>query len=391
MAYFPTYDYFVTCAPGFESLLAGELRNLRCRSVRPQRSGVMFKGTVKDGYRVCMWSRFGSRVLMTLLTVDADSDAHFYEGIKEFAWEQHLQPTGTLYIESVGANDVFRNTQFINVRTKDAIVDRLRDKRGKRPSIEAVKPDVRLNVALYKNEAKIALDLSGEPLHRRYYRPDGVQVLAPMKETLAAAMLTWAGWPRIAAQGAPFVDFMCGSATLPIEAAMIAGDIAPGLMRRNWGFSRWIGHDKAAWDALLDEAKNRRAAGLERIPPILASDHDALSVSIAARGLRRVELDRYISLKQADFSDVRPPDGCSAGLIAINPPYGKRMLEKGELPAFYAPLREALHEHWGGWKLAVITPDQSISVRLGLKPQNTHPVRNGPIDAEILTYHINKK
>jgi len=388
MAYYPTHEYFVTCAPGLESLLAGELRNLRCRSVRPQRSGVLFSGTVKDGYRVCLWSRLGARVLMTLTTVDAHCDKSFYHDVSQFDWEHHIHPTGTLAIDSVGRNEVFRNTQFTSVRTKDAIVDRLRDKKGKRPDIDIKKPDIRLNVAVYKDQAKIALDITGEPMHRRYYRPDGVQVIAPMKESLAAAMLMWAGWPRIAAEGGPLVDFMCGSATLPIEAAMIAGDIAPGLMRQRWGFSRWMQHDTQALDVLLDEARNRREAGLAAIPPILASDHDAMSVSIARRGLRRAELERFVTLTQCDFADVRRPADTVPGLIAINPPYGKRMLEPAQLAAFYQPLRESLHEQWNGYRMAVITPDQSISRHLELKPQHAHKVRNGPIETEVITYNI---
>jgi len=390
MPYFPIHEYFVTCAPGLEQLLAGELRILRCRSVRPQRSGVLFKGTVKDGYRVCLWSRFGSRVLMTLVTVDARSDAYFYNEVKDFAWEHHLRDAGTLYIESVGGNSAFRNTQFINVRTKDAIVDRFRDKKLKRPSITAKHPDLRLNVAVHKDQAKIAIDLTGEPMHRRHYRPDGVQAIAPMKETLAAAILTWAGWPRIAAEGGPLVDFMCGSATLAVEAALMAGDSAPGLYRPRWGFESWTQHDVPAWEALLDEARNRRGAGLAQIPPILASDIDPIAVSIARRGLITAGLQDVVTLSEADFVDVRPPQDAPAGLIAINPPYGKRLLDAGQLPAFYEPLREVLHEFWGGYRLAIITPDQSISQHLGLNAQHAHAVRNGPIDAEVLTYNIPK-
>jgi 23S rRNA (guanine2445-N2)-methyltransferase / 23S rRNA (guanine2069-N7)-methyltransferase len=253
-----------------------------------------------------------------------------------------------------------------------------------------------------------------------------------MKETLAAAMLTWAGWPRIAREGGAFVDFMCGSGTLPIEAALIAGDIAPGLLRRKWGFLRWLGHDTEAWERLLDEANKREQAGREAIPPIVASDIDAKSIEIARRAIRRAELEKYIYLSVKDMTKVKRTEisrnregtgleasasgggtgleasasgggtgleasasgegtssevGNDVGLIALNPPYGKRMLETDQLPKLYAQLKTAL-KPWKGYRLALITSDPAISKRLDLKPQHSYAVRNGPIDAEILTYHL---
>jgi 23S rRNA G2445 N2-methylase RlmL len=258
--------------------------------------------------------------------------------------------------------------------------------------VDTENPDIQINVAIHNNRASVALDLAGEPLHRRRYRTDGLQVAAPMKETLAAAMLTWAGWPRIAQEGGPFIDFMCGSGTLPLEAAMIAGDIAPGLLRRKWGFSRWLGHDTEAWDTLADEASKRRVAGLDAIPPILASDIDARSIEIARRSLRRVELEKQVVLSVRDMDTVIPPaetsSGAEKGLIALNPPYGKRMLESGQLPTLYQHLRKTLETQWNGYRLAIITPDDSISEQLSLNPQHAYQVRNGPIDVSILTYQV---
>ena len=388
MAYFPTYNYFVSCAPGLEKLLAGELRTLRCRSVRPQRLGVQFKGTVKDGYRVCLWSRIGSRVLMEIAEVSARSSDEFYEEVKEIAWEKHLRPEGTLYIGSVGGNLVFKNTQFINVRTKDAIVDRFREMTKKRPSVKAKFPDVRLHVVVRKDRATIAIDLAGIPLHLRMYRTDKVQVVAPMKETLADALLMFAGWPRIAHEGGPFVDFMCGSGTLPIEAAMIAGDIAPGLQRKWWGFTNWLGHDQEAWDKLIDEAKNRREVGIKSVPPIIASDWDGDSTLIAFHCIRRAGVEGLIDLRTEDFTEVERPDSDVPGLIALNPPYGLRLGEPDELPALYRELKETLEENWSGYRLAIITPDRTISEQLGLRPQHTYSVKNGSIETEILTYNL---
>ncbi|MCL2818697.1 MAG: hypothetical protein FWD41_03110 [Actinomycetia bacterium] len=388
MAHYPTHNYFVSCAPGLEQLLAGELRTLRCRSVRPQRMGVLFKGTIKDGYRVCLWSRFASRVLLKIAQLDIVSDARFYNEVLQLPWETHLRPDGTLYITSIGSNEIFRNTQFINVRVKDAIVDRFRALKKKRPNITSKHPDLQLHVVMRKKYAQIFIDFASEPLHRRHYRAKEVQVVAPMKETLAAAVVTWGGWPRIAATGAPFVDFMCGSATLPIEAAMIAGDIAPGLLRKRWGFDRWVQHDKVAWERLVDEAQNRRERGLASIPPIYASDISPAHVNIARYGIRQVGLEDYITLSQDDFIEVTRPESSVPGMIALNPPYGERMLEKDELPPLYEYLRETLDGYWDGYRLALITPDQTISAHLGLSPIHTHPVLNGRIETNVYTYDL---
>ena len=165
-----------------------------------------------------------------------------------FPWEEHLGPDGTLAVDASGVNAGLRNTQFTAVRVKDAIADRFTQRFGRRPSVDTADPDLRINVVVRNERATISIDLSGQPLHRRGYREPGVQVEAPMKETLAAALLMVADWPAIAAAGGGFVDPMCGSGTLPIEAALIAGDVAPGLTRESWGFSRWLGHDAEAWE-----------------------------------------------------------------------------------------------------------------------------------------------
>lgn len=383
MTYFPMHDYFVTCASGLEPILADELRALRCRSVRPQGRGVQFKGTVKDGYRVCLWSRFGSRVLLELAIVDARNTDYFYRDVHAIPWEEHIHPTGTLAIDSVGENEEFRNNQFVNVRTKDAIVDRLRRLTGTRPNVDTESPDVRINVAIHDQVAKISLDLSGQPLHRRYYRSEGVQVAAPLKETLAAALLHWGGWPAAAAEGRPLVDFMCGSGTIPIEAAMMAGDIAPGIFRKRWGFTYWLGHDETAWYNLFDEVKRRRAKGADKIPPIMAGDSDSRSVDVARQAIRRAQLDDVITLKTTDLANVRPAAAWQEGLIAFNPPYGKRLMEEETLSPLYEKMSSALAENWQGYKIVTISSNEEIAHELGVRQYASHATRNGAIDVFV--------
>lgn len=385
---FATYDYFVTCASGFESLLADELRAMRTHGVRPQRAGVLFKGTIKDAYRVCLWSRLASRVLLNLGDVNARNADALYEDIKALPWEEHLRAHGTFVVQTTGTNDELRNTQFTNVKIKDAVADRFRDLFGRRPNIDAVTPDITINVLVRDNQARVSLDLSGEPLHRRGYRQEGLQVAAPMKETLAAAMLMVAQWPGIAREGGALVDFMCGSGTLLLEGALMVADIAPGLLRKRWGFTHWQKHDEEAWNALLDEANKRREEGIKHLPLLVGTDFDARAIDLARRCARRARLDTHISFDRLDMRAAQPPVGAKAGLIALNPPYGERLASTDQVCEIYRDIAEVTRKRFMGWKLAVITPDARLSHCLALKPEVEREFYNGRILSPVRVYTV---
>jgi len=395
------FEYFAPCPRGTESLLADELRALKCRSVRPLRSGVSFGGPLKSGYRALLWSRLASRVLLTLARVPAGTADELYEAVRALPWEDHIKPDGTLSVDATGMNDALRNTQFTGVRVKDAVADRFIASHGIRPSVDTSDPDVRINVVIREQKATISIDLSGDALHRRGYREPGVQTEAPMKETLAAAMLAASGWSDIFSAGGAFIDPLCGSGTLAIEAALMAGDIAPGLTRRRWGFSRWLGHDAELWADLIDEAADRREAGLATLVPILASDADARAVDIARSCVRRAGLDGHIALDVCELVDVHTPDAAPAddadgaaepsaipGLVAINPPYGERLQARAGIGVLYAQLSQKLRAEFGGWTLAVITPDESIGGALGWEPLETIEAYNGRILSPIRVFHV---
>lgn len=380
------YSFFAPCPRGVEPYLADELRRLGLRSVRPQRGGVLFAGRITAGYRALLWSRLASRVLLSLGDVDASSADTLYEGVKAIAWEDHLAAEGTLAVDSSGVNDALRNTQFTAVRVKDAIVDRFRERTGTRPSVETTAPDLRINAVVTRDKVKLAIDLSGEPLHRRGYRTQGIQVAAPMKETLAAALLEVAGWRDIAAAGGGFADPMCGSATIAIEAAWMAADTAPGLRRARWGFDRWLGHDESAWNDLLDDADARCEAGLETLGPILASDSDPAAVEIAEQCIRKAGLAGRISLATLPLSQAGPPASTGTGLVACNPPYGERLSQRSELSGLYGQLAALMRGAFGGWELAVITPDPQLAPALGEKPARAHELYNGKIPVLVSVF-----
>ena len=392
-------EFWAACPRGTESLVADELRALSCKRVRPLSGGVSFGGPLWSAYRALLWSRVASRVLLTLARVPAATSDELYDSVAEIVWEEHLGPDGTLAIDANGVNAGLRNTQFTAVRVKDAIADRFIQKCGRRPSVSTTDPDLRVNVVIREERATISIDLSGQPLHRRGYREPGTQVEAPMKETLAAAVLFVAGWPAIASAGGGFVDPLCGSGTLAIEAAMMAGDVAPGLMRQNWGFSRWLGHDAEVWNALVTEATSRREAGLKRLPTIVGFDSDPRAVEIARGCVRRAGLDGVVEIGQRDLAQlVADPEAAPAGaahpsigevppgLVAANPPYGERIQAQGGLGVLYRQLSQRLRAGFAGWTLAVITPDPGLAAGLGLVVQKTAALYNGRILTQVSVF-----
>jgi len=375
---------FATCARGVEPLLAEELTALGAREVKAARAGVAFRGGLPIAYAACLWSRTASRVLMTLGQVSADSVDALYEGIRAIPWEDHISPDGTLAVDFASdANAAFRNTMFGAQKVKDAIVDRLRDRFGRRPSVDPYVPDVRVNVRVRTGRATVSIDLAGDALHRRGYREQGVQGAAPLKESLAAAVLLFAGWPDVAASGGALLDPMCGSGTLLIEGAWIAGDVAPGLIRPYFGFTGWLGHDGDAWADLLADADSRAEAGLAKLPPIVGSDSDAAAVEMATANIARAGLRGRVMAAQGRMEAMEPPAGAGTGLVAVNPPYGERIGERGALLGTYRTLGERLRGRFAGWRAAVLTDDDALASAVGLVPEASHRLYNGPIHVRL--------
>jgi 23S rRNA (guanine2445-N2)-methyltransferase / 23S rRNA (guanine2069-N7)-methyltransferase len=376
-----------------ESLLAGELRGLGADRVKQARAGVSFEGSLQTAYRVCLWSRLAGRILLPLANGSARDGDQLYAAAQRVNWETHLGPEGTLAVDFTGTSDTIRDTRYGAVRIKDAIADQFRERHGGlRPSVDVRSPDVRVNGHLVQGRVTISLDLSGESLHRRGYRTDKVQVEAPLKEHLAAAMLLFAAWPQEADAGGSLLDPLCGSGTLPVEAAMMAADVAPGLLRAGatgfgFGFLRWRAHDKAAWDALITEAHERRRAGLSRLKAaapcqtIGGSDHDPRAVDVALACVRRAGLQDVVTVRRASLGELRSP--APRGLVVANLPYGERLGRRDEAEALTAALGERLRREFPGWRAALLTggPQQARAAGLDIKRETT--LRNGPIEVTL--------
>jgi 23S rRNA (guanine2445-N2)-methyltransferase / 23S rRNA (guanine2069-N7)-methyltransferase len=380
-------DLFATSPHQLEPVLADELRALGAEQVEPVRAGVRFRGTLELAYRACLWSRSASRVLLPLASFPVRQVDDLYQGVAALPWLDHLGPDSTLAVDCVGAElpPGITNSHFAALRVKDAVVDALRRVAGRRPSIDRERPDLRLNVLLKGGLASLRVDLSGESLHRRHYRTDGGR--APLKENLAAALLLLAGWPDHARAGRAFLDPMCGSGTLPIEAGMIAADLAPGLLRDYFGFLGWRGHDPEAWRRARQEAEERARARPARLPPIVGYDADPGVVKLALGNVERARLRGVVHIERRALASCAPPrDG--GGLLLVNPPYGHRIGELEALLPLYTSIGDLLKQRFVGWDAFVLTGDDELARYLGLRAVRRHVVFNGTIECRLLHYPI---
>ena len=369
-----------TAPRGLADLVARELRALGVARLSERNAGVRFESDLRGGYRACLHSRVASRVLLEVADYEAADTEAFYAGARAIDWRAHLASTGTLACEFTGTHPTITHSQFGALKLKDAICDQLREGTGSRPDIALERPDLR--VVAHASGARVLLyvDLAGEGLHRRGYRLQAGE--APLRENLAAGLLLRSGWQEIAAAGGAFVDPMCGSGTLPIEAALIAADIAPGLHREHWGFLRWRGHDARAWQALLEEARARVRAAVPNA--IRGSDADAAVLRAAEANAERAGVGGLLHFSVGAARDARPPTNAS-GLVCTNPPYGARLGDDAAARAAYRELGAVLREHFHGWKAAVLcAADAGAAHELGLRTFRKHDVWNGALACQLL-------
>ncbi|MBX7077709.1 MAG: bifunctional 23S rRNA (guanine(2069)-N(7))-methyltransferase RlmK/23S rRNA (guanine(2445)-N(2))-methyltransferase RlmL [Nannocystaceae bacterium] len=370
------HSFFVTAARGLVPLLADELVALGARVVRPAPGGVRVRGPLSFGYRICLWSRTASRVILHLADFPIDGTDALYAGVHALAWEDHVAPTGTIAVDVVASGEVITHSQFAARRVKDAVVDRLRARFGERPSVDLQQPDVRISVYVRGRGCSVGIDLAGESLHRRHWRGDHGP--APLKETLAAGLLLRAGWPARVAQGQPLLDPLCGAGTLPIEAASMAADRAPALLRARFGFSRWLGHDAEAWTALAAEARERaEAARAHTLPPIVGFDVDARVLAHARENAARAGVAALIRFERREVARAEP-GALPPGLLVGNPPYGERLGTAAQVATLFRELATTMHERFAGWHAELIVAEAAPLPLLGLAIDEQQ-VDNGPI------------
>ncbi|MDD5035167.1 MAG: bifunctional 23S rRNA (guanine(2069)-N(7))-methyltransferase RlmK/23S rRNA (guanine(2445)-N(2))-methyltransferase RlmL [Methylococcaceae bacterium] len=378
------HSFFATSPLGLELLLAEELRGLGVLDAKEGRAGVSFSADLQAAYRVCLWSRLANRVLLKLASFPSPDPQALYQGIADIDWAEHLRPDASLAVDFSSSRSQISHTQFGAQKVKDAIVDQFRELCGERPSVRLDRPDVRVNVYLDKDLASVGLDLSGESLHKRGYRLEGG--VAPLKENLAAAILLRAGWPRLAIETGTLIDPMCGSGTLLIEAAWMAADIAPGLMRDHFGFLGWKNHQAAIWDALITEAETRRELGLNRQFSITGYDLDHRAVHAALDNIDRAGLRGRVQVERKAAAQARPHH--PAGLLVVNPPYGERLGDAQTLGALYTELGQTLQTHFQGWKASVFTGNPDLAFKLGIRARRFYKLYNGALECKLFNFEV---
>ncbi len=376
---------YASAPRGLETPLAEELAALGAEHIRKGPSGARFEGDLALAYRVCLWSRTASRVLLSLATFPAATPEALYAGVRGIDWAEHLRPDASLAVDASVTDSLITHSHFAALKVKDAVVDQFRERYGRRPSVQIERPDVRIHLQLRRDVARVSLDLAGEALHRRGYRTEAGP--APLKENLAAGILIVSGWPALCGQGAPFLDPMCGSGTLAIEAVLMAGDIAPGSYRSYFGFQGWLGHDALAWEALLREARERREAGRASIPAIRASDQSSEALRTLRRNLDRAGLGGLVEVQQQALAAVRP-FGSQPGLVVVNPPYGERM--QGAVPQVYTELGTVL-KRCAGWRAAVFTGNRDLLHRLRLPVSHSTELYNGAIPCRLVLIEVSAR
>ncbi len=362
---------------GLEEVLAAELRELGAEEVEPGRRMCSFRGDQKMLYRANLCCRTAVRILKPIARFPADGTDALYRRIGRTSWLKHLEPEGTLAIDPVTSGGVFNNSLYAAQVAKDAIVDQIRRATGNRPSVDLADPDVRINLHIDQKRVTVYLDASGESLHKRGYRQ--ASGVAPINEVLAAGILRLIGWDRASA----LVDFMCGSGTFPIEAAMLARRIVPGTIRQQFGYQRWKDFDAAAHEAVLAEARRQELPSLDF--PIVGSDHDAEMISASRENAARAGVATNITWQVQDFTESSPP--APTGTLVSNPPYEER-IKTDDIVEFHRRIGDVLKHRWAGYTAWILAGNLEAAKFIGLKPGAKIRLFNGQIECRLLKFAI---
>lgn len=373
-----THSYFATVARGLEEIAAEELKTLGAQDVQPVFTGIHFTGDQELLYRVNLWSRIIFRVLVPIAQMQCHNSEQLYENIQKIDWRDYLSPEDNLAVHCTGTNYNLNHTHYTALGIKNAIIDQQREQTGKRSSVDIIHPDLQINAHIEDDSCLISLDSSGGSLHRRgYHRAMGV---APLKETLAAALLELTQWtPDL-----PFLDPCCGSGTLPIEATLKALDIAPGLYRAGFGFQKWRDFEPELWKKLLNEANQRQKFSLDA--PIFGSDANRETLEEAKSNAAFCQIEEYIQFSRKQIEDLEAPS--DRGVILCNPPYGKRLGDSQELGLLYKQLGDIFKQRFKGWTAYILTGNKELGKQVGLRTSRRIPIYNGALPCTLLKYEL---
>ena len=369
-------QYFVAKTfAGLEPLLLKELESIGARNCKLMSRAVSFEGPIACMYRANYFCRTALRILWRQKSFTFNSNRQFYEQLFDFPAENFLGSDGTMAVHTTAAESIFKTPLFASVLAKDAICDRFRDLYGERPDVDKENPDAQFQLHIFKNEAQLFLDSSGESLHKRGYKVRNHP--APINEVVAAAMIMLSGY-----QGeCDFMDPMCGGATLLIEAAMQALNIPAGFYRRNYGFTYWKNFDAKLWKNIKNEASIKDDVDVD----FYGSDINPRFLEIAHDNVEKARLQDFIRLERKDVRSAKPKR--TPALVMMNPPYGER-LEVDDITELYSEIGDTLKKNFSGCKAFIISSDLQALKRVGLRPSQKHTLFNGPLECRFNGYEL---
>lgn len=367
-----------TTMQGLEPVLQAELEQLGAHSTRPSKRAVEWKGDWAQVYKACYTLRTAIRVLVRIHSFKAFNEKQFYNEVRAVEWSKYIDVTQTLAVDAILAGNLFKNSHFVELLTKDAVVDQFRDLYGRRPDVNTHGPHLRIFVRINGNQCDLLLDASGDSLHLRGYRRDTVE--APLNEVLAAGLIGLSGWDG----QSPFADAMCGSGTLPIEAAMLAMRIPAQRFREiPFGFTKWKTFDAKTWKNVRQEADEQT---LTTPPfPIWASDKESRARNSTSINAMSAGLESILHIERAAFEKVDPP--APNGLLMLNPPYDQR-LPVEEVKAYYQGIADVLKHRWAGWTAWVFSGHLEAMKHFGLRASRRIPLLNASIECTFQRYDL---
>jgi 23S rRNA (guanine2445-N2)-methyltransferase / 23S rRNA (guanine2069-N7)-methyltransferase len=386
----PLYTLFAPSAKNCSDLAAEEVLASGGEVVSVLPGGVSFRGSLDTIYRFSLYARVASSLVLTLGRFTVEDSDGLYRAASELPWSDLFPVEASIAVDASGKRErAVEHTGYAARLVKDAVADHFRERTGNRPSVDTENPQITIQIFLERKAVTIGLDLSGQALHRRGYRRGTGE--AALRETVAAAALIRSGWKEVAEAGGTLFDPFCGSGTLLIEGALMAGSIAPGLFRTTFGFEMWKDHDEALWTRIREEAEQQSRKGLAGLPLIVGSDNDEAAISIAKKNIAAAGLSGHIRVSSADARFSKPPEGAVPGLLIADPPYGRRTTFRGgSLGGLYRSFGENLKLHFGGWQAAVIAGDEARNYRVGLKPDKVNTLFNGPVECSLALYSLHK-
>jgi len=372
-----TFELIAKTFYGLEEVLAAELIELGAQNVKPGVRAVYFSGDNEIIYKANLWCRTALKILKQIKTFSAPSEEDLYAGVFDIEWEKFMKVEDTFMVEGVLADSQINHSKFAALRAKDAIADRFRSLVGSRPSVDTENPTLKIHVHISKDVCNISLDSSGDPLFKRGYKT--LSADAPINEVMAAGLVLLSGWDK----KSPFVDFMCGSGTLLIEAALIAKNIPPGIYRRNFAFESWNDFDRPLWEQIFKSSYLQNVEFTQN--KIRGVDVSSKYVDLAIRNITNARLTDCIEIEKKSFEyfDI----GTEGGTIIINPPYGERM-DPDDLFDLYHEVGNYLKQKCQGFQAWILTSNMEAAKNIGLHPSKKLTLFNGPLMCKFMKFDI---